>query len=116
MNINTNGSYSIIVNNSTWLSSAETFIRANNFEYDNYVASLQLELTTADSGSDILGDWQSVKFDYGLFDDASIKMNCTIKTYNNLNLIRFTQVNISNTSKYLNFIFTFNFIAISIWN
>ncbi len=112
INISTNGTYSISVNGSTWLDSAETFLRANYLEYGNYDSGLLLDNTVSYSGTDVLGRlvWedavlifvlfflkmfqrrQTVQFDYSLLDDTITKMNCSITTYSDLNLIRFTQV------------------------
>jgi hypothetical protein len=55
INISTNGTYSISVNGSTWLDSAETFLRANYLEYGNYDSGLLLDNTVSYSGTDVLG-------------------------------------------------------------
>lgn len=86
----------MIINEDVWLTSAATFLRANNHEYNNLVKTLSLDSTVGSSGADVLGEWQSIQFDYSLNDDQITKMNCTIKTYNDLNLVRFTQVLVLN--------------------
>jgi hypothetical protein len=89
----TNGSYFMRVKNQTWLASSQTKLRANRFDYSNYDKSLILTKTTARSGSDILGQWQSVDFIYQLYDDSNTTMICSIITYLNNDLVRFIQVN-----------------------
>ena len=92
INVSTDGSYSLIIDNVTWLDSDYTFLSANSFFYNTNDTTLHLDLTSAYSGNDVLGGSQSIQFDYSLFDDTLTTMNCTITTYTDYNLIKFTQV------------------------
>ena len=91
----TNGTYVMLVKNQTWLTSSQTKLRANRFEYSNFDKTLVLTQTSARSGSDVLGQWQSIDFIYQLYDDSNTTMICSIITYLNNDLVRFIQVRIS---------------------
>ena len=89
----TNGSYNLNVNNVTWLSSAETSLRANGMDHSNVDQSLVLNLTSATAGYDVLGHYERIDYYYVLNDDVSTEMTCSITTYDDNDLVRFTQVN-----------------------
>ena len=94
VNIITNGSYYFKVNNITWLSSSATTLRANALNHNNYDKSLVLEQTTATDCHDRLGHCQSVNFIYSLNDDPYTIFKCSLTTYDDFNLVKFTQVSI----------------------
>lgn len=50
--------------------------------------------TSATSGEDNLGRWQSTTFFYALFDDPRTTMEDSIITYTDFPIVRFRQVNI----------------------
>lgn len=89
----TNGSYYLSVNNSTWLaSSSGTFLKANGFKYSTIDKSLILNQTTAYSGNDQLGNYQTLKFRYGLYNDPTTIADYIIYTYDDYEMVRFSQV------------------------
>jgi len=103
----------LLIDNVTWFDSDYTFLRANSFFYNTHDTTLHLDLTSAYSGNDVLGGSQSIQFDYSLFDDTLTSMNCTITTYNDYNLIKFTQVKDKILFLFFNLIsFDFNFLSI----
>lgn len=103
----------MLIDNVTWFDSDYTFLRANSFFYNTHDTTLHLDLTSAYSGNDVLGGSQSIQFDYSLFDDTTTSMNCTITTYNDYNLIKFTQVKDKILFLFFNLIsFDFNFLSI----
>ena len=103
----------MLIGNVTWFDSDYTFLRANSFFYNTHDTTLHLDLTSAYSGNDVLGSSQSIQFDYSLFDDTLTSMNCTITTYNDYNLIKFTQVKDKILFLFFNLIsFDFNFLSI----
>ncbi len=103
----------MLIDNVTWFDSDYTFLRANSFFYNTHDTTLHLDLTSAYSGNDVLGGSQSIQFDYSLFDDTLTSMNCTITTYNDYNLIKFTQVKDKILFLFFNLIsFDFNFLSI----
>jgi len=103
----------LLIDNVTWFDSDYTFLRANSFFYNTHDTTLHLDLTSAYSGNDVLGGSQSIQFDYSLFDDTTTSMNCTITTYNDYNLIKFTQVKDKILFLFFNLIsFDFNFLSI----
>lgn len=123
INVKNDGSYSLEIDNQTWLNrygtfisgcyilkclhfflsktSANTFMRAHGFQYDQNSGGLVLQKVLNLQGSDVLGSWKAITFVYSLFNDSQLTMNCNILKYDNLNLVRFIQVNIlSNLSVY----------------
>lgn len=78
--------------NATWLSSSNTFLRANGKLNTDLDGSLVLNETYASSGSDRLGEYQTIGFKYVLNDDQYTSMIGSVITYSNYNLVRFTQV------------------------
>ncbi|CAF1142844.1 unnamed protein product [Brachionus calyciflorus] len=89
----TNGSYALSINNKTWLSSSpKTFLRANNRMYSTLDRSLKLEQTNADSGYDQLGQYETFNFIYSLSDDYNTTAEYMIYTYDDYDMVRFSQV------------------------
>ena len=88
----TNGTYAFKVANVTWLESSHTWMRANGALYDNYEKSLNLTSTWAQSGADQLGSWQSINYHYQVYNDLDVIMDCSLITYNDIDLVRFKQV------------------------
>ena len=69
-------------------------MRAHGFQYDQNSESLVLQKVLNSQGSDVLGTWKAVTFVYSVFNDSELTMNCNILKYDNLDLVRFIQVNI----------------------
>lgn len=92
ISIVTNGSYSIAVNGTTWLNSAPTFFNANNRTYSSADGTLKLVQTSASSGTDRVGDWQSTSFLYQIGGASPAKITAVIKVYRELPVIIFQQV------------------------
>ncbi len=90
--IKSDGSYNILVDNKTWLQSANTFMRHNNTRYDTYSKTLLLKSIKNLQGTDVLGNWKAVVFTYTLNENPSVTMNCNILIYEEINMIRFIQV------------------------
>lgn len=90
--IKSDGSYNILVDNKTWLQSANTFMRHNNTRYDTYSKTLLLKSIENLQGTDVLGNWKAVVFTYALNENPSVTMNCNILIYEEINMIRFIQV------------------------
>ncbi len=90
--IKSDGSYNILVDNKTWLQSANTFMRHNNTRYDTYSKTLLLKSIKNLQGTDVLGNWKAVVFTYALNENPSVTMNCNILIYEEINMIRFIQV------------------------
>lgn len=89
----TNGSYYLSVNNSTWLaSSSGTFLKANGFKYSTMDKSLILNQTSANSGYDQLGRYQTLKFRYALYNDRTTIADYIIYSYDDYDMVRFSQV------------------------
>lgn len=89
----TNGSYYLSIQNSTWLaSSSGTFLRANNFRYSSVDKTLILNQTSSSSGNDTLGRYQTLKFHYSLYNDPSTTVDYIIYTYDDYDMVRFSQV------------------------
>lgn len=92
ISIATNGSYSIIINGTTWLNNAHTYFNANNKTYSSLDGSLKLVENSITSGVDKIGPWQSSIFAYQTTDAMAIKFSAVIKTYQQLPIIIFQQV------------------------
>ena len=88
----TNGSYSINVNGKPWLNSAPTYFNANNRTYSAADGTLKLVETSATSGTDRVGAWQSTSFVYQISGVRSAKITAVIKVYRDLPVIIFQQV------------------------
>lgn len=90
ISISTDGTYSVGVNEDTWLFSAPTFFNADGKRY-SAKHGLDLWQTTANSGSDVLGQWQAINFFYSA---GQWNITASIKTYNkpDLPLVIFQQV------------------------
>lgn len=91
ININSDGSYGLLIKGNEWLSSADTFMRSKNAQYDTNSKTLVLQNVLKTEGTDILGDWKASTFVYSLNNEPSIMMNCNIIKYNDLNIVRFIQ-------------------------
>ncbi|XP_053380271.1 uncharacterized protein LOC123527425 [Mercenaria mercenaria] len=87
----TNGSYSIIINGTTWLNNAPTYFNANNKTYNSSDGTLKLVQSSATSGTDKIGQWQSTMFLYETNDAAAVQFTAIIKTYQQLPIIIFQQ-------------------------
>ncbi|XP_071111597.1 uncharacterized protein [Haliotis cracherodii] len=87
----TNGTYSIQVNNVTWLSSAPIFFHVGGKTYSTEDNSLKLNATTGHNGLDRLGQWQTTC--YNMVAGASSIFGC-FKTYisPNLPIVIFQQI------------------------
>ncbi|KAH9500551.1 hypothetical protein Btru_072239 [Bulinus truncatus] len=90
VDIVTNGSYSLSVDGVTWLTSGATFFNNAWRRYSTSDRSLALVSTTATSGQDAFGQWQSTSFNYQA---GPLPVTASIKTYNepNLPLVIFSQ-------------------------
>lgn len=89
----TSGRYELLVNNKTWLkNSPNTFLKANGQTYSTTDASLYLNETTASSGYDRLGRWQSLTFNYAPIEDNTTRMQANLYTYDDYDCVRFQQV------------------------
>ncbi|CAF0857259.1 unnamed protein product, partial [Brachionus calyciflorus] len=89
----TNGSYALSINNKTWLSSSpKTFLRANYRMYSTLDRSLILKQTTAGSGYDQLGRYQTFNLLYSLSGDYSTTAEYIVYTYDDYDMVRFSQV------------------------
>ena len=76
----------------TWLNNAPTYFNANNKTHNSSDGTLKLVETSATSGTDKLGQWQSTRFLYQTNDAAVIQFVAVIKTYPRLPIIIFQQV------------------------
>ncbi|XP_052789947.1 uncharacterized protein LOC128224213 isoform X2 [Mya arenaria] len=92
ISITTDGTYSINIHGKSWLNSAPTFFNANNKTYSAADKTLNLTSTSATSGTDKLGQWQSTSFDYVINDAGKTRFTAVIKTYPSLPVIIFQQV------------------------
>lgn len=89
----TDGRYELKVNDLTWLmSSPKTFLRSNGQLYVSSEKTLVLNGTYASSGQDQLGAYQSMMFDYAAFDDPNTRVECSVITYRDYDMVRFQQV------------------------
>jgi hypothetical protein len=78
----------------TWLNNAPTYFNVNNKTHNSSDGTLKLVETSATSGTDKLGQWQSTMFLYQTTDAAAVKIVAVIKSYPRLPIIIFQQVSV----------------------
>lgn len=88
VDIVTNGSYSIKINNNTWLRNAPTFFRVDGQVF-TAGKNLKLNMTTGSSGIDTLGTYQTTTF---VYQAGGSEIHASIRTYELLPVIVFSQV------------------------
>ncbi|PVD22557.1 hypothetical protein C0Q70_18373 [Pomacea canaliculata] len=88
VDIVTNGSYSIKINNNTWLRNAPTFFRVDGQVF-TAGKNLKLNMTTGSSGIDTLGTYQTTTF---VYQAGGNEIHASIRTYELLPVIVFSQV------------------------
>lgn len=76
LSVVTDGTYSIKVNNKVWLTSAPTYFMADGLMHIN--GNLSLKQSSATSGYDKIGEWQTTDFYYTV---GSSNITASIKTY-----------------------------------
>ncbi|XP_046560809.1 uncharacterized protein LOC124269819 [Haliotis rubra] len=64
VNVNTDGSYNVVVQGEVWLKSAPTFFTSDSKVFTTADGSLKLVKNTQSSGVDFIGQWQSSSFLY----------------------------------------------------
>ncbi|XP_046547875.1 uncharacterized protein LOC124257775 [Haliotis rubra] len=64
VNVNSDGTYSVVVQGDVWLKSAPTFFRADGQVFSSADGSLKLVKNTQSSGVDIIGQWEANSFLY----------------------------------------------------
>ncbi|XP_059175515.1 uncharacterized protein LOC131955424 [Physella acuta] len=86
----TNGTYSLLVDGSVWLTNGQTYFYNNGRRFSSADASLKLANTTITSGTDKVGQWQAIQYTYLA---GTLTVMASIKTYNlpNLPLVVFSQ-------------------------
>ncbi|XP_071096504.1 uncharacterized protein [Haliotis cracherodii] len=62
--VSTDGTYSISIKKQTWLPNAHTFFRADGFPFSTADDTLVLKGASRSNGSDKLGGWTSMDFEY----------------------------------------------------
>ncbi|CAG5116367.1 unnamed protein product, partial [Candidula unifasciata] len=78
VDVRDDGSYSILVNNVTWLNSGDTAFISNRKTYSTSDKTLKITYSNTSQGSDPFGPWRSYSFIYQ-FGDSYV--NATIQTY-----------------------------------
>ncbi|XP_046547869.1 uncharacterized protein LOC124257772 [Haliotis rubra] len=64
VNVNSDGTYSVVVQGDVWLKSAPTFFRADGQVFSSADGSLKLVKNTQSSGEDVIGQWEANSFLY----------------------------------------------------
>ncbi|XP_046547865.1 uncharacterized protein LOC124257770 isoform X1 [Haliotis rubra] len=64
VNVNSDGTYNVIVQGDVWLKSAPTFFRADGQVFSSADGSLKLVKNTQSSGVDVIGQWEANSFLY----------------------------------------------------
>ncbi|XP_064616666.1 uncharacterized protein LOC135480695 [Liolophura sinensis] len=88
ISIVTDGTYSLQVNDKTWLPSGPSYFYADGTKYSSGDGSLKLVQTSSSSGTDKLGQWQDTQFLYHAGENV---VTASIRTYQTLNAVIFTQ-------------------------
>ncbi|XP_067661068.1 uncharacterized protein [Haliotis asinina] len=64
VNVNSDGTYNVVVQGDVWLKSAPTFFRADGQVFSSADGSLKLVKNTQSSGEDVIGQWEANNFLY----------------------------------------------------
>ncbi|KAL4218854.1 hypothetical protein ACF0H5_021442 [Mactra antiquata] len=92
ISLSTDGTYNISVKGKQWLSSAPTYFNSDNKTFSAADGSLKLLESSASSGTDKIGDWQSQTYLYQTVDSLAVKITANIKIYKDLPIIIFQQI------------------------